>query len=311
MDTSSQPRAFGRLDATLGAELARAAEQAPGPAARVLETLQREEVETSCALAGAPLQRLELAALIERGLATGNHPLASYLIASGYAAAAALVARTAAPRRGRPFLELAEIVALHAAATRLQPELEPGRFRRRTLPSFRAGVVAPPFWLVPREMSAFVERYASGPPARTPAPLWLAGALERFDRIRPFSGANGRTGRLVGNLLLRRLGLPPFALRPRDAGTFLRALGRADGGDPWPLATLVGRSLLSSVERLAGAAGAPRSGGERLVPLASLAAGRERAALYKAIQRGRLRVVRRGAALWTRPDWLEEYRASH
>jgi hypothetical protein len=310
MDTNSGSRAFRRLDAALTAELARAAEQAPGPAARLLETLQREEVEASCALAGAPLQRPELAALIDRGLATGNQPLRSYLIASGYAAAAAQVARAAPPRRGRPFLELAEIVALHAAATRLQPELEPGRFRRRTLPPFRAGVVAPAFWLVPREMSAFVERYASGPPAGGSVPLWLAGALERFDRIRPFSGANGRTGRLVGNLLLRRLGLPPFALRPRDARSFLRALGSADGGDPWPLATLVGRSLLSSAERLAGAPLAAGGSAETLVPLASLAAGRERAALYKAIQRGRLRVVRRGAALWTRREWLEEYRAS-
>jgi hypothetical protein len=47
-----------------------------------------------------------------------------------------------------------------------------------------------------------------------------------------------------------------------------------------------------------------------LVPVAALAGPAGRAALYKAIQRGRLRVVRRGRALLTTKAWLAEYRAS-
>jgi hypothetical protein len=71
---------------------------------------------------------------------------------------------------------------------------------------------------------------------------------------------------------------------------------------------LVGRSVLAGLQRLAGAAEQHVNG--ELIGLASLARAGERAALYKAIQRGRLRVVRRGRALFTTAAWLAEYRAS-
>jgi hypothetical protein len=70
---------------------------------------------------------------------------------------------------------------------------------------------------------------------------------------------------------------------------------------------LVGRSVLAGLQRLAGAADAPAS---ELVAVAALADGDERQALYKAIQRGRLRVVRRGRSLLTTEAWLADYRAS-
>jgi len=64
---------------------------------------------------------------------------------------------------------------------------------------------------------------------------------------------------------------------------------------------------LAGAQRLAGALDDPPG---ELIPLADLATGRERAALYKAIQRGRLRVTRRGNALFSTHAWLAEYRGS-
>jgi hypothetical protein len=156
-------------------------------------------------------------------------------------------------------------------------------------------------------MARFVQVFAAGPGSEAPI-VWTARALERFDRIRPFAGANGRTGRLVGNLLLRRVGLPPFSVKPRDARRYIASLERADRGDPWPLAGLIGRSVLAGLQRLGGASGPAAEGA--WIAVAALAAEGGRDGLYKAIQRGRLRVVRRGRALFTTEAWLREYRES-
>jgi Fic family protein len=302
------PGPFLRLDAELAAERQRLRTAPDGaPRRRELQTLVLEEVAASCALSRAPIELDELRVLVDRGLATGGRPLRTYLVAAAYADAARWVAQAKLPRPGQPLLRLDELVDLHARALRLEPESGPGAWRRTTLPAFRGGVVPPAFWLVPREMARFVERFAAGPGQASPA-LWVAQALERFDRIRPFASGNGRVGRLVANLLLRRLDLPPFAVRPRDARRYLASLARADDGDPWPLAILVGRSVLGGLQRLAGAS--EQSPTEELVSVTSLARGPEREALYKAIQRGRLRVVRRGRALYTSAAWLEAYRAS-
>jgi hypothetical protein len=302
------PPRFARLDAGIAAEADHLRALPDGPARqREAQTLVLEEIAASCALCGANLDVEEVRALTERGLAAGSRPLRTYLIAAGYAEAARWVAQDRRPRAGRPLLHVDDVVELHARALRLEPDSRPGNWRRTTLPAFRAGVVPPPFWLVPREMARFVEVTAPGP-GRRPVLLWVAAALARFDRIRPFAEGNGRVGRLLANLLLRRSGLPQFAVRRRDARRYLLSLGRADDGDPWPLALLVGRSVLDALQRLAGASEVPPAG--ELLGIAALAAPAERAALYKAIQRGRLRVVRRGRALLTTKAWLAKYRAS-
>ncbi len=297
------PPAFLRLDAEIRAEQRRGG-AAPPHEARLLVL---EEATASCGLSGASLDAAEMQALVDRGIAAGGRPLRSYLVAAGYADAALWVARARAPRQGKPFLSLDDVIELHARVARLQPELAPGAWRRTTLPPFRAGVVPTPFWLVPREMARFVQVYAAGPGSDAPV-VWTARALERFDRIRPFAGANGRTGRLVGNLLLRRAGLPPFSIKRRDARRYIASLERADRGDPWPLAGLIGRSVLAGLQRLGGAA-QPTADGE-LIAVATVAADGGRDGLYKAIQRGRLRVVRRGRTLFTTEAWLRDYRSS-
>lgn len=114
----------------------------------------------------------------------------------------------------------------------------------------------------------------------------------RFERIHPFLDGNGRTGRLVTNLILLRFGYPPALIYKRDRDRYLRALRRADQGDSGALAEMVARSVLDTLQRFVVPAVA---GPARMVPLAALA---DRTitvrALRAAAERGRL-VAQRGS----------------
>jgi len=59
----------------------------------------------------------------------------------------------------------------------------------------------------------------------TPAEVFHAHF--RLTAIHPFGDGNGRTARLLMNLLLIRRGYPPIAVRPEDRARYLAALERA------------------------------------------------------------------------------------
>jgi Fic family protein len=66
------------------------------------------------------------------------------------------------------------------------------------------------------------------------APSTPEGAFEghfRLTAIHPFSDGNGRTARLLMNLMLIRGGYPPVAVRPEDRKTYLDALERGSLAD--------------------------------------------------------------------------------
>jgi Fic family protein len=298
-------RTFDALVAAIDVERRRLADRPRGAAAEAAR-LVLEEIWMSTTLAGAKLGLGEVTALVERGVAAGDFRLEDYVIVADYAAAVRYAAAAPLPGRHHVYLRLEEIVALHARVARREPEAVPGVWRGTTAAPFPSGVVPTPAWLVPREMAAFAERAALGPPAGRHAIAWVADIHERFARIHPFAKANGRVNRLLCNLLLRRCGLPPFSVRGRAAERYLAALRRADSRDPWPLAVVFARAILASLTRLAAASEAS----DDLRPLATFASGADRAALYKASQRGRLRTVRRGGALLTSAGWIAEYEGS-
>jgi hypothetical protein len=294
---------FDRLAAAVEVSRARVARLGSAGVERERSALILDEIRTSSALAGARLDRDELSALVERGFVLGGRPFNDYAVAAGYAAAARMVA-DAEPVRDRRLVRPGEIVALHALATRYDDRGVPGAWRVTTAPTLRSGIVPPPFWLVPREVAGFGRRFGARVTSDEPL-LFVARAHQAFTRIHPFTVGNGRVARLLANLMLRRLGLAPFIVGPSDVARYRKALIRADSGDIWPLAAAIGRSVLASLARLEAAA---RPGDLR--PISSFARGTAREALYKAVQRDRLRAIRRGRAIYTTRRWIDEYRRS-
>lgn len=150
----------------------------------------------------------------------------------------------------------------------------------------------PSFPLVPSLMSGWLEdvdrfqqRAESGDLALVDLPEELARLHVDFERIHPFIDGNGRTGRLLLNLILIRSGWPPAIIFKRDRQKYLRAMEWADGGDYGPLAELICRSVIDNLHFLIPSIAGP----VKYVPLQALADEElSVSALRQAIQRGRL-----------------------
>jgi Fic family protein len=298
-------RALARFEKAIELERLELASLGGAPP-RELDRLHLEEIAASSALAGSRLSLPEIEALVLRGVVLQPQPLETAIAVADYAEAVAFLRRAPLPGGRHPYLRLEEVAGLHAHALRRSRAAEPGTWRAVNVGPFPGGMMPPGPSLVPRQTLALAERLASGPAEGASPLLWTVEAHRRFTRIHPFCRGTGRTGRLLVNLLLRRLGLPPFALAGLAARRYLETLYQAGSPDPAALALILARALLDGLTRLTEAAG----GGAALRSLASLRAGAEKDALYKAAQRGRLRVVRRKGALFTTEAWIDEYRAS-
>lgn len=147
------------------------------------------------------------------------------------------------------------------------PSEHPGSFREDDIQPFPGGMVPPPGVEVQATMTDWTRSLAARGSSASPVEL-LAAAHGAFERIHPFRGGNGRTGRLLLNLLLVRSGRPPAMISSRGRQRYLRALRRANASDPGPLGELIARAVTDNVYPFVVPA---LAGPKQLVPLASLA----------------------------------------
>lgn len=181
----------------------------------------------------------------------------------------------------------------------------PGSFREHEIAAFPGGMTPPTWPDVHAQVQDWIDDLAqiAGSDRTIEA---LAVAHNRFEQIHPFLDGNGRTGRLVLNLLLVRLGYAPVIIYKRDRVRYLKALRAADGGDPGSLGELLARAALDNLYRfIVPAIAGPR----RLVPLAALATAEvSEGALRVAANRGRLRAQKGPDGHWrSSRAWVDEY----
>lgn len=65
----------------------------------------------------------------------------------------------------------------------------------------------------------------------------------KFVYIHPFLDGNGRTGRLLMNLILMRLGYPPVIIKKSERFIYYSYLTQANGGDIRPLIRFIGKCM--------------------------------------------------------------------
>lgn len=288
----------------------------PADAGPIWDDIWHLEAHNSTAIEGNTLVLREVEVLLEQRRAVGAKDLNEYMEVLGYGAAAKWVYSHALDvdgwKSGR-LITLAEIRHIHAEvmarpwAVEPHPEARaseaPGRFRQHDIAAFAGGMQPVPWtdvhacltrWIAQAgEFGRNVREKRSAPQE---TPTGLAELHGSFERIHPFLDGNGRTGRLVLNLILIRLGYPPAIIFKRDRQRYLDALSRADKGDPAALAELLARSVIDNLHRFV----VPNiAGPARLVPLASLATkDLSYEALRQAARRGRLEAEQASDGTW-------------
>lgn len=296
---------------------------APGTAPAAWEELWIADAHNSTAIEGNTLVLAQVRDLLRTRETSGRRPLKDYLEVLGYAAAARSILNELedAGRAGRTSaMTITDVRRLHQLAMgpvwewephpAALPDEAPGSWRRHDILTFPSGMRPPAWTEVPQRMSDWVRAANTAVGVLDPLlPERLAEVHARFEQIHPFLDGNGRTGRLLLNLLLVRTGYPPIVLRSRQRTAYLRSLAQADAGRPGALGELIARGIIESVERLM-LPGVARRGD--LMPLAVLADERVSAdALKMAARRGRLRALQDDSGRWrsTREE-VDAYLAS-
>lgn len=196
---------------------------------------------TSNAIEGNTLTLRETAELIEHGITVGGKPLRDHLEAVDHYSAVLWVrdlAATATP------INEATVRELHRRiVARSQPDIG-GIYS--VLPRRIAGspAVFPNAVKIPQLMKEFGEWLGD----TGPEPAGSFDAHFRLVAIHPFSDGNGRTARLLMNLLLLRSGYPPVAVRPADRKTYLDTLEHASiQNDLKPFHTMMQERLIATL----------------------------------------------------------------
>lgn len=294
----------------------------PEEAEEIWKTIWVHEAHNSTAIEGNTLVLQQVEALLAKGETVGGKELKEYLEVKGYANAATWVYQQAQKKTGdpkSPLLTVQEVRHVHREAMSLVwteaphphalPEEGPGSFRRHDIQRFESGLRPPSFTDVHAQVTDWVRdvnrlRSTSGRILELLAELHAG-----FERVHPFLDGNGRTGRLLMNLVLVRLGYPPAVIQKRERRRYLAALAKADRGDPRPLGELVARAVLDNLMRFV----LPAVRGEvKLLPLEALVRKRlSLTALRQAAERGRLRAQRDDRGAWrSSKKWVRDYAES-
>lgn len=277
-----------------------------------------EEAHHSTAIEGNTLVLKQVERLLAEGVAVGDKELSEYMEVRGYANAARWVYSQALEPgawNDGGLLTMTEVRHVHRMA--LGPVWDvsphhhatategPGSFREHDIHPFPGGMTPPSWPDVPAAMADWISEVNRVNDTDQPIEA-VARAHNQFERIHPFLDGNGRTGRLVINLVLVRLGYAPAIIYKQDRARYLQALRSADSGDPGPLGEMLARAALDNLYRFIVPAVA---GPNRLIPLAALAtADLTEGALRVAANRGRLRAQKQSSGQWrSTKAWVEEY----
>lgn len=275
----------------------------PPATLRILhEDLQVRLTFHSNAIEGNTLSLRETQLVIERGVTIGGHSLREHLEATNHAAAYNAVVALAGAATP---IDTAAICELHRLVTDRILD-EPGQFRRGAVSIRGSQLVPPPAREVPGLMAAWVGWLDGEGLAYEPVTRAVI-AHHGFLAVHPFLDGNGRTARLLLNLMLLRGGFPPALLLQEWRLGYLEALSQADRGRYNPLLNLLGRAVESGLDMYLDACAAAPD--DAWLPLSELALGTPHSAEYLAllIRKGRLAGAKRGGRWHSTRSALARY----
>ncbi len=177
---------------------------------------------TSNAIEGNTLTRQETALVIEKGMTIEGKTLNEQLEAKNHAEAIGFVQELATRKKSGNEITQNDILNIHRMILRGIDDSQAGRYRSVPVRVAGSTVVFPNPVKVPELMEELAE-WLSGGNSDHETKI-AADAHFKLVTIHPFVDGNGRTARLLMNLLLIQKDYPPAIIRPEDRREYLNAL---------------------------------------------------------------------------------------
>jgi len=234
------------LLATVDADKATLDRARPLPAhtvASLREKLMLEWTYHSNAIEGNTLTLRETKVVLE-GITVGGKSLREHFEATNHRDAILYVEAIVAKHEA---LTEWQVRNLHALVLKSIDADQAGRYRQENVVIAGASTMPPDFMHLPAEMAGLMHWYDD---AGAMHPIERAAELHtRFVKIHPFVDGNGRTGRLLLNFELLKMGYPPAIIRKEDRLDYYDALDTACvSGDFSEITSLVAVSVQRSLD---------------------------------------------------------------
>lgn len=181
---------------------------------------------TSNAIEGNTLTRRETAVVVEKGLTVSGKSLVEHLEATNHAAALRGIMELVSVKTSD--LSESTVLDIHNTILRGIDDGNAGHYRSVPVRISGSEVILPNPRKVPDLMAHFIENITTESNLH---PVELAAeAHYQLVTIHPFVDGNGRTARLLMNLILMQHGFPPALIRKRDRLRYIGSLEKAQLG---------------------------------------------------------------------------------
>jgi len=261
----------------------------------------------SNAIEGNTLTLGETRLVIEEGLTIGGKSLREHLEARNHIPALEAIEQEA---KGKGRYTEAFINYLHGLVLKGISESYAGKYRDSNVRISGSDYHPPSFHLVPHLMREFVHELNERKQHEHPFQL-AARAHFQLVHIHPFLDGNGRTARLLMNLILLRRGYPITIIQWADRKGYYRCLEQAHRGNFEPFEEFVARAVERSLDLYLEALEPGRKPEEELISLARAAKGSPYSAEYLGLlaRKGVLEAVKIGRNWKTTRKAVKEYYA--
>lgn len=187
------------------------------------EWLKVELTYSSNAIEGNTLSRIETAEVIEKGVTAviSGKPLKDQMEAINHAKAVDFIKNLSSIRKSHQFITQQDILDIHKIILTGINDNWAGKYRNTEVFIRGSNAEFPLPHLVPLVMSKFIE-WLQGQQETHPVQV-AANAHYKFVAIHPFIDGNGRTTRLLMNLILQIHGYPMAVIRNEDRTAYLNS----------------------------------------------------------------------------------------
>ncbi|GAB4450272.1 MAG: Fic family protein [Anaerolineales bacterium] len=278
---------------------------------RLREQFTLEWTYNSNAIEGSTLTLRETQLILETGMTIGGKSLREHFEVINHREAIKYVESLADKKEPIAAFQVRQI---HKLILSQIDDENAGQYRKTNVRIAGATLIPPEAWDVPQRMSDWENWLKEAERAMHPVEV-AALAHHQLTAIHPFVDGNGRTARLVMNLILFRAGYPPAVILRANRQQYYRVLSQADAGKPAPLVNFVGRAVDHSLTLYLEAC-APKterpSADEHWIPLSQAAQGTPYSQEYLSLlaRQGRIEAVKRGRNWYTTRKAVKEYQAS-